>query len=294
MHHLVEAPAKVNLALDIVGRRPDGYHEVQMIMTTLALADTLTITPAGQGIEVVADAPDLPGIPDGPENLVYRAATLLHRVADKPVGGVHIRIHKRIPGAAGLGGGSADAAAALRMLSNLWGLSLPAGQLMDLALQLGADVPFCLQGGTQLAEGIGERLRPVPAVAVVPAVVATPDVTWSGPKTATVYRAYHGTTVIERPDIRSMIAALADRNVTLVARNMGNVLEPAAMGIHPIIGEVKTAMLAAGAMGAVMAGAGPSVFALCATDAVARKVAAAARQFTSWVFETRTLGHAGT
>lgn len=288
MHLVVHAQAKANLVLDVLGRRSDGYHEVRMVVTSLDLADTLVVIPAPALVEVVTDAPDVPG---GPENLVHQAAVLLREAAGRPELGAHITVHKRIPAAAGLGGGSTDAAAALRALYGLWGLDLPREQLLGLAQRLGADVPYCLAGGTMLAEGVGEQLTPLPPAPPLPAVVATPDVTWPGPKTATVYRAYRPEAVARRPDPDAMVAALAAGDGTAVARAVGNALEPAAMAIHPVIGDLKATMLAAGALGAVMAGAGPSVLALCATPAVAAQVAAAARGFTPRVVVTALHGH---
>lgn len=289
MQLLTRAHAKVNLTLDVLGRRPDGYHEVQMVMTTLALADTLVVSPGAGALVVTAAAA---GVPSGPENLVYRAALLLRAAAGRPEARAHIAIQKRIPAAAGLGGGSADAAAALLALNRLWGLALPAEQLAQIALRLGADVPFCLTGGTMLAEGIGERLSPLPPAPAVPVVVATPQVAWPGPKTATVYRAYRAEAVARRPRLAAMTAALAAGDAAAVALELGNALEPAATGIHPVIGDLKAAMLAAGALGAVMAGAGPSVLALCATPAAAAQVAAAARRVTPLVVVTELKGHA--
>lgn len=291
MHQLVPARAKLNLTLDVIGRRPDGYHEVRMVMTTLDLADTLAIRPAAREIQVVTD---VPGVPGGPANLVYRAVALLREAAGRPDAGAQITIQKRIPAAAGLGGGSADAAAALRALSDLWQVSLPFARMAALALRLGADVPFCLAGGTALAEGIGERLTPLPPPPGMPVVLATPRVAWPGPKTATVYQAYRPEAVARRPDTSAMIAALAAQDARGVARELANALEPGAIALHPVIGELKAAMLAAGALGASMAGAGPTVFGLCATPVVAGQVAAAARRFTPAVIVTRLYGHAGT
>ncbi|MFO7172848.1 MAG: 4-(cytidine 5'-diphospho)-2-C-methyl-D-erythritol kinase [Bacillota bacterium] len=282
----VRAHAKVNLALQVVGRRPDGYHEVRMVMTPLALHDRLRVA-VTQGELTVAVSE--PGIPAGPENLAYRAALALKEAAGCPLGAA-IEIEKRIPAAAGLGGGSADAAAVLLALNRLWDLGWPLERLQRLAAPLGADIPFCLLGRTALAEGIGERLTPLPPAPPVPAVVATPEVRWPGPKTATVYRAWRPLPPAERAEPDRVLAALRRGDPAALAAGLANDLEPGATELQPVIGRLKAAMVAAGALGAVMAGAGPSVVALCPDAQVAAAVAAAARPLARWVVVTALAG----
>lgn len=283
---VIQAHAKVNLALQVLGKRADGYHEVRMVMTPLALHDRLEVEVTGGHLAVTADDP---AVPSGPRNLVYRAAAALREQAGCRYG-ARIRLQKRIPTTAGLGGGSADAAAALLLLNHLWGLHWPLQRLQELATPLGADIPFCLLGRTALAEGIGERLTPLPLAPRVPVVVATPEVSWPGPKTATVYRAYQPRPEGSVVDVARVEAALQEGDGRALAAALGNDLEPGATRLQPVIGELKARMLAAGAWGAVMAGAGPSVLALCPDGLVAERVAAAARGLATRVVVSELVG----
>lgn len=281
----VQAYAKVNLTLDVVGRRPDGYHNLAMVMQPLALYDQVTLRSA-ERLALETDHADLAAA-EG--NLAYRAALLLAEAVGRPLG-AHITITKRIPISAGLAGGSANAAAALLGLNQLYHLGLGPERLAGLALQLGSDVPFCLLNRTALAGRRGERLTLLPPAPALPVVLATPRVTWSGPKTATVFRHYRADLVERRPDQDAMIRALAAGDGLAIAQRMSNVLEPVAVSLHPVIGQLKEALLEAGALGASMSGAGPTVLAILPPDgAVRAQVVAAARRFTDLVVETELL-----
>lgn len=276
------AHAKVNLTLDVIARRADGYHELRSIMQPLALCDRIVVAPAPPGCLAVTS--DSPLVPKGEANLVQRAAVLLQRRYAVKAGAA-VQIEKRIPVAAGLAGGSADAAAALRALCRLWQLQPEDGALAELALQLGSDVPFCLLGRTALAEGRGERLTALPPAPALPVVVATPRLDWQGNKTAQVFGQLRLEAITERPDTQGMLRALAAADAEGIAACLGNVLEPAAVALNPVIARLKAAMAAAGAMGVSMTGAGPSVLALVSSETAAA-VAAAARAITDLVHTT--------
>lgn len=282
---VVQAHAKINLAFDVLGKRPDGFHEVVTVLQPLALADTLRISGGGAGMSVTCSNPE---VPQDESNLVLRAARLL-QLASGTRYGARVHIEKRIPVAAGLGGGSADAAAALVGLNQAWGIGLALRELTQIAEQVGSDVPFCLLNHTALGEGRGERLTLLPAAPAMRAVIAVPQVAWAGPKTATVYRAVRLDRIRRRPDIAAMRAALAVGDGLAVAAAMYNVLEPVAVAMHPVIGEIKAAMLAAGAQGACMSGAGPAVVALTDNPAAAAYIAAAVRALAEQVIVTETL-----
>jgi 4-diphosphocytidyl-2-C-methyl-D-erythritol kinase len=278
------AYAKVNLTLDVLGRRPDGYHDLQSVMQPLALCDRVEVLPADSLTLESDDA----ALPTGEANLAVRAARLLAASADC-ARRVRIRIAKRIPQAAGLAGGSADAAAVLRAVDELCGLHLTEERLHEAALQLGSDVPFCLLNRTAMAEGRGERLTPLPPAPALPVVVATPRVVWSGPKTATVFSLFRTGAAFRRPDQAAMLRALRASDAAAIAEAMVNVLEPVTASLHPIIADLKQAMLEAGALGAVMTGAGPSVLAIAPSVAGRRAIAEAAGRLTDLVVETEFL-----
>lgn len=260
------ARAKINLTLDVLGKRPDGYHEVEMVMQSIELHDGLEFTPAGRDITLTVEGGDLPA---GPDNLVFRAAELIHRHCGVREG-VKIRLVKAIPVAAGLGGGSADAAAALKALNELWGTGLSLTELMSLGEQLGSDVPFCLLGGTALARGRGERLERLPSCPSLGLVLVKPRFSVS---TASVYRAYRPGLAAKRPDNKAMAAAIRNRDINAIAENLANALEPVTTGMHPEIGQIKARLARAGALGVLMSGSGPTVFGLAEDTEAAGAVA---------------------
>ncbi|BBB90308.1 MAG TPA: 4-(cytidine 5'-diphospho)-2-C-methyl-D-erythritol kinase [Methylomusa anaerophila] len=255
----VKAYAKINLALDVLHKRSDGYHEVAMIMQAIDLADTVTLSDRAEAISVSVNIP-VPGLPADQSNLAYRAAALI-REECQVSRGVHIALEKRIPMAAGLAGGSADAAAVLRGLNSLWGLGLSLAELSHFGARLGSDVPFCLYGGTMLATGRGERLTPLPAMPESFVVLAKPPVAVS---TAWAYGQYRAESIPARPDINAMRARLAAKDLKGIAALVGNVLESVTIPSYPEIAVLKEYMLQYGALTALMSGSGPTVFALAA------------------------------
>ena len=254
---LLVAAAKINLSLDVLGLREDGYHLVEMVMQTIDLCDYITLDGVETGdIEIHCYHPHVPW---GKKNLVWKAAHLLRKEYGSPEMGASITITKNIPVAAGLAGGSADAAAALKGLNQLWNLSLPPPTLARLGARLGADVPFCLLGGTALARGVGEALTPLPPAPKLWVVLLKPDL---GVSTAEVYNNYDSSLVQRRPSTQTLIAALAAANLPTMAASMANVLESVTFARLPILRQLKQRAMELGALAALMSGSGPTVYAL--------------------------------
>ena len=249
-----EAHAKINLTLDVTGRRADGYHTVEMVMQSVGLHDDVTVRPA-DGISLTCSRPDLP---TDSSNLAFRAAELFFRETGA-AGGCAIHIEKRIPVAAGLAGGSTNAAAVLRALDALYGTGLSDDTLCAMGLKLGADVPFCLLGGTMLAEGIGEKLTRLPAAPRGCAVLCKPPFAVS---TKAVYEAIDSVALPERPDTAGMLRAIEAGNWHGVCARLSNVMEMVTAEHHPEIGEIRRILLDCGADGARMSGSGPTVYGL--------------------------------
>lgn len=249
-----KAYAKINLGLDVLRRRSDGYHEVKMIMQTVDIWDRLTFKPAETpGIELSADDKTLPL---GKDNLICRAAELL--MEEKGIRqGVKITLEKNIPVAAGMAGGSTDAAAVFHGLNELFGLSMDMEEMKRLGVRIGADVPYCIMGGTALSEGIGEILTPLPAPPQCVLVVAKPDCNVS---TKFVYENLHADTLKEHPDIDGMVLAIRKGSLEGITGRLGNVLETVTAKAYPAIGEIKRKMKEEGAWNALMSGSGPTVF----------------------------------
>lgn len=276
------ARAKINLTLDVLGKRPDGYHEVEMVMQSIELHDDLEFYPAGRDISLTVEGGDLS---PGPDNLVCRAAELIRR-RGKIRTGVKIRLVKAIPVAAGLGGGSADAAAALKALNKLWETGLSLSELMSLGEQLGSDVPFCLLGGTALARGRGEQLEQLPPCPRLGLVLVKPRFSVS---TASVYRAYTPRTTVKRPDNHAMIGAIRNKEINSIAKNLANALESVTIGMHPEIEEIKAKLVCAGALGVLMSGSGPTVFGLAEDMESARDIAGRYKSDNEEVLVTATV-----
>lgn len=251
----LKAFAKINLALDVLYKRPDGYHEVAMVMQAVSLADTITLTSQPDDIVLTVS---IPGLPGDSSNLAYRAAALLREYAGTRQG-VNIALDKQIPMAAGLAGGSADAAAVLKGLNCLWKLNLSLAELSKLAAKLGSDVPFCLYNGTMLATGRGELLAPLAPLPKCYVVLAKPAVEVP---TAWVYQQFVADRVEVRPDIKAMSKFLDQGSLAGVAGSLANVLESVTIPAHPEIAKIKASMLKYGAMAALMSGSGPTVFGL--------------------------------
>ena len=262
----LKAPAKINLALEVAGKRPDGYHEVAMIMQSVSLHDTLILSLQESDITLMCDRPELPC---DHSNLAYRAAELLRREVGV-ARGVKIELNKRIPLAAGLAGGSTDAAAVLKGLNRLWGLALSPVELEQLAARLGSDVPFCLWGGTSLATGRGEILTPLPDFAGHGVVLANPPLHVS---TAWVYGNYRGAVGNRRRDLSPLRRSIEQQDFAAVADTLFNDLETVTVPAYPQVAEIKEQLLQAGAAGVLMSGSGPTVFALTPDFASAAELA---------------------
>ena len=276
-----KAHAKINLILDVLGKRADGYHEIKTIFQSLSLADTLIFADnKSDNVSLTCTVVDLPL---GQENLVWQAANLLREhygVSD----GVHIHLDKRIPVSAGLGGGSSDAAAALRGLVHFWALPHEPTVLTGLAAQLGSDVPFCLGGGTALGSGRGEHVEPLPSCPHFHVVLANPGFAVS---TAKVYQGYVPDETRLRPDIDAMMAALEAKEKAGVMSKLANVLESSTFALYPKVQHVKARMQQAGP--ALMCGSGATVFALFATATEATRLHAALQKegMSAWLTETK-------
>lgn len=264
----LRAFAKVNYALEVRGRRPDGYHEISTVMQSISLADVVEIERAENGFELAVE-PE--GVEVGPpeENTVYKAWTRLgERTGDALP--VRVRLGKKIPAGAGLGGGSADAAAMLVGLNELFGLGLGEAELRDVGLWVGADVPFCLIGGTALGEGIGEVLSLLPTPPPHHLVVAKQA---AGAETARIYGAYDERPVGGNPSVAPVVEALRAGDPGGLARSLGNDLAPVTENLVPEIRALEEALLRAGALGAAMSGTGTAVFGIFASEAEARAAA---------------------
>ena len=252
----IQARAKINWTLDVVGTLPNGYHDLDMLMQSVTLCDRLTIEDAPEcTLSVRMQGGYVPA--DG-SNLVLRAARALQEATGE-TRGARMMLRKYIPVAAGMGGGSSDAAAALKGLNLLWSLGLPDERLEEIGLTIGADVPFCIRGGLQRAQGVGERLTPLPLKRPLYLVAFQPC---RGLSTKEVFTALHeeGIDPADRPDNDAAQRALATGDVRLLGRSMGNVLEPVSRRLRPQLDEAIRAIEASGALGARMTGSGSAVF----------------------------------
>lgn len=254
----IDGYAKVNLGLDVVRRLPNGYHEVRMIMQTVGVHDTIILTKKTEGISFSTQNGD---IPCDDTNLAYIAAKrFLEAYGVK--GGVEIKLIKRIPVAAGLAGGSTDAAAVLKGMNLLYETGLGSDELMDIGVKIGADVPYCILGGTALAEGIGEKLTPLCPVWDAVVLLAKPKLFVS---TKEVYGRLKITEKTRHPDIDGMINAIREGSLTGITDRMENVLQDVTAGLHPVILTLIQAMERSGARKAMMSGSGPTVFGIFRT-----------------------------
>ena len=266
-HLSLKAYGKIYLGLDVLRRRDDGYHEVRMIMQTVGIYDRIDLiykeTP---GITVETN---LYYLPDNENNLVYKAAKLLMDEFHVQKG-VHIRLRKYIPVAAGMAGGSSDAAAVLFGVNKMFSLGLTTEQLMDRGVKIGADVPYCVMRGTALSEGIGEILTPLPVPPQCQVLIAKPGISVS---TKFVYENLHANELRpeQHPDIDGMMEAIKQKDLYGIADRFGNVLENVTIPAYPVIQEIKDLMLEQGAIGALMSGSGPTVFGLFTNPKAAAK-----------------------
>lgn len=285
----LRALAKINLGLDVLRRRDDGYHEVRMIMQTLKMYDKITIRKMKEpGIQLKSN---LFYVPENESNLAYRAAKML---ADEfqLAQGVFIDLQKFIPVAAGMAGGSSDAAAVLYGVNRMFQLNLSKRQLMERGVKIGADVPYCIMRGTVLAEGIGEKLTPLPPMPSCKVVVAKPQVSVS---TKFVYENLKLGEVAAHPDIDILLAGIREGDLHKVAANMGNVLETVTIPHYPVIAQIREEMMRLGALNAMMSGSGPTVFGLFEDEEKARYAYEKMRRgsLAKQVYLTRIMNHGG-
>ncbi|NNV07072.1 4-(cytidine 5'-diphospho)-2-C-methyl-D-erythritol kinase [Geobacillus sp. C56-T2] len=280
----IKAPAKINLSLDVLYKRPDGYHEVKMVMTTIDLADRIELIPL-PGEDVIRIVSQNRFVPDDCRNLAYQAAKLLKETFSIREG-VAISITKHIPVAAGLAGGSSDAAATLRGLNKLWRLGLTTRELAELGATIGSDVAFCVYGGTAVATGRGEIITPIPSPPPCWVVLAKPPI---GVSTAEVYRNLELEHVVH-PDVDAMVEAIKRKDYAAICRSVGNVLEEVTLKKYPEVAHIKEQMKRFGADAVLMSGSGPTVFGLIEHDSRMQRVYNALRGFCDQVFAVRLLG----
>lgn len=279
----VKAPAKINLTLDVLYKRPDNYHEVEMIMTTVDLADRIGLESREDGQIKIALKDNF--VPDDQRNFAYQAAELIKNTYGIKEG-VTISIEKEIPIAAGLAGGSSDAAATLRGLNELWNLKLSLDELAGLGAKIGSDVSFCVYGGTALATGRGEIIEELPAPPTCWVVLAKPKI---GVSTADVYG---GLKIegLQHPNTKQMIRAIETNDYELMCKSLGNVLETVTFNLHPEVVTIKEQMQRFGADAALMSGSGPTVFGIVENEARVSRIYNGLRGFCEEVYVVRMLG----
>ncbi len=260
----MKAYAKINLGLDVVRRLENGYHEVKMVMQTVGIYDELSFEKAEAGITVTTDSGELP---TDENNLIYKAAKLMIDTYQIQ-GGVRIHLQKNIPIAAGMAGGSTDAAATMKGINRLYDLDCTLKELVELGVKIGADVPYCILGGTALAEGIGEKLTPLVAAPECFLLVAKPDINVS---TKYVYEHLDAEGVAEHPDIDGMVQAIEEGSLQGILNRMGNVLETVTVKAYPVIDTIKNRMRELGAVGSLMSGSGPTVFGIFLEESKAQE-----------------------
>ena len=277
-----KAPAKINLGLDILGKRPDGLHELAMVMASIDLADRLYLEEIPEDKIIIETNKAF--LPTDKKNHVYEALELVkERFEIKK--GLRVKIHKEIPVAAGLGGGSTDSAAALRAVNRLWDLGLSIEEIASLGAEVGSDVPYCVYGQTSLVEGFGEKVTPIAPMPQCWVVVVKPRMSVS---TRTIFAQivmedlYH-------PDIAALVSAIEANDYQKMTENLGNSMEVVTIRKHPVIQQLKDRMLKYGADAAMMSGSGPTVYALCHKYSRAKHVFNALKGFCEEVYLVRTL-----
>ncbi|OXM14541.1 4-(cytidine 5'-diphospho)-2-C-methyl-D-erythritol kinase [Paenibacillus herberti] len=278
-----KAPAKINLLLDVLRKREDGFHEVEMIMTMVDLSDRLEMEELQRDAIIISSQAGY--IPLDEKNLAFQAARLIKERYDVKKG-VYIHLDKKIPVAAGLAGGSSDAAAALRGLNRLWKLGIPEEELCLLGAELGSDVPFCVTGGTALATGRGEKLEPIENPPSCWVVLAKPPINVS---TADVYGRFRVDAVKQHPSLDGMMSAIRSGSFNGVCDELGNVLEDVTLQLYPEVSMLKESMLKLGADGVLMSGSGPTVFGLVSKEAKLARIYNGLRGFCKEVYVVRML-----
>lgn len=280
---LVKAPAKINLSLDVLHKRPDGYHEVEMVMTTIDLADRIELAELPENrIDILSQSRY---VPDDHRNLAYKAAKMLKEKYHISKG-VAISIDKMIPVAAGLAGGSSDAAATLRGLNKLWNLNLPLSKLAELGAEIGSDVAFCVHGGTALATGRGEIITKLPSPPNCWVILAKPSI---GVSTADIYKQLQLHT-IDHPDTKAMVESLYQQDFKKICLHVGNALEKVTLGMYPQVQQIKDQMKRFGADAVLMSGSGPTVYGLVQYESRVQRIYNGLRGFCEQVYAVRMLG----
>ena len=278
-----KAPAKINLSLDVLHRREDGYHEVEMIMTMVDLADRLEFTELPRDSIIISS--QVAYIPLDDKNLAFQAARIIKEYCNISRG-VYIHLDKKIPVAAGLAGGSSDAAATLRGLNRLWNLNLSIPELQKLGETIGSDIPFCIAGGTALARGRGEKLQQIEAPPQCWVVLAKPPIRVS---TADVYGALRVDKIQKHPNTGKLLHALKNQDHYGICDSIGNVLEEVTLNMFPEVRRIKDCMLKLGADGVLMSGSGPTVFALVEKQSKVARIYNGLRGFCKEVYIARSL-----
>ena len=258
------APAKINLALDILRRREDGYHDMNMVMQTISLADTVQVRETSGGFSLCAEGLSLPA---GKKTLEQQAAEAFFQYIQTPMPGLSVTLTKTVPAYAGLGGGSADVAALLRILRETYCPELSTEELERIGFQVGSDMPFCIRGGTAQAEGRGERLTDLPPLPPCWFVLCKPDF---GIPTGDLFRRFCPDAMQTRPDVDGMIAAIRQGNLDGVAARLGNVFETLLLPEHREVFTIRDRLRELGALNAAMSGSGPTVFGLFREETTAR------------------------
>lgn len=283
----VKAPAKINLTLDVLYKRPDNFHEVEMVMTTVDLADRIGLTSRPDGVIEIISSDRF--VPNDHRNFAYQAAQLLKDTYGVKEG-VSILIEKEIPIAAGLAGGSSDAAATLRGLNELWQLNLSMDTLAELGAKIGSDVSFCVYGGTALATGRGEKIKALAAPPSCWVVLAKPKI---GVSTADIYGGLKLENV-EHPQTAKMLEAITNDDYELLCSSVGNVLESVTFKLHPEVVTIKEQMQRFGADAVLMSGSGPTVFGLVDSEIRVGRIYNGLRGFCEEVYAVRLLGERNT
>lgn len=280
----IKAPAKINLTLDVLHKRDDGYHEVEMVMTTIDLADRIELCLLSEPqIKIDCSASFVPA---DARNLAFQAAMLLQE-RYKVNQGVSIAIDKQIPVAAGLAGGSSNAAATIRGLNQLWNLGLTLEEMASLGTEIGSDVAFCIYGGTALATGRGEIITHLPSPPPFWVILAKPPL---GVSTANIYGKLNVTHITEHPDTQRMISAIKEKSFSEITSSLGNVLELVTLNEHPEVAHIKEQMKRFGADGVLMSGSGPTVYAITQKESRVQRIYNALKGFCRHVYVVRCVG----
>lgn len=278
-----KAPAKINLSLDVLYKREDGYHEVEMVMTMVDLADRIEMQELPRDTIIISSQAGY--IPLDEKNLAFQAARLIKERYDVKQG-VYIHLDKKIPVAAGLAGGSSDAAATLRGLNRLWRLGIGTRELQKLGEELGSDVPFCVTGGTAIARGRGERLEPIESPPQCWVILAKPPINVS---TSEIYGKLQASAIRKHPSTAGVLEAIREKRFEQLCGELGNVLEEVTLELYPEVRQLKEVMAKLGADGVLMSGSGPTVFGLVSKEAKVARIYNGLRGFCKDVYAIRLL-----